>query len=198
MSLDADLIVDRRRMRRKLTFWRVLAIAVIVLGIAGLVALSGNRTGLFGVRPYIARVTVSGLIRGDQDRVEALDRLAQSTLARAVIVHVDSPGGTTAGSEQLFDSLSRLREKKPLVIVVDSLAASGGYITAIAGDHIVAQQTSLVGSIGVLFQYPNVASRTPMPGSKAWCRTAGISPTPSLRPSSMAASSPGIRGSISS
>jgi protease-4 len=77
-------------------------------------------------------------------------------LARAVIVHVDSPGGTTAGSEQLFDSLSRLRAKKPLVIVVDSLAASGGYITALAGDHIVAQQTSLVGSIGVLFQFPNV------------------------------------------
>jgi protease IV len=157
MSLDADLIVDRRRMRRKLTFWRVLAIAVIALGIAGLAALSSNRTGLLGVRPYIARVTVSGLIRGDQDRVEALDKLGQSTLARAVIVHVDSPGGTTAGSEQLFDSLSRLRDKKPLVIVVDSMAASGGYITAIAGDHIVAQQTSLVGSIGVLFQYPNVA-----------------------------------------
>ncbi|HEX8829453.1 MAG TPA: signal peptide peptidase SppA, partial [Xanthobacteraceae bacterium] len=71
-------------------------------------------------------------------------------------VHVDSPGGTTAGSEQLFDSLSRLREKKPLVVVVDSLAASGGYITALASDHIVAQQTSLVRSIGVLFQYPNV------------------------------------------
>ena len=73
-------------------------------------------------------------------------------------MHVDSPGGTTAGSEQLFDSLSRLREKKPLVVVVDSLAASGGYITALAADHIVAQQTSLVGSIGVLFQYPNFAN----------------------------------------
>jgi protease IV len=157
MSLDADLIVDRRRMRRKLTFWRVLAIAVIVLGIAGAVVLSSNRVGVFGVSPYIARVTISGLIRGDQERVEALDKLAQTSLARAVIVHVDSPGGTTAGSEQLFDSLSRLRDKKPLVIVVDSMAASGGYITAIAGDHIVAQQTSLVGSIGVLFQYPNMA-----------------------------------------
>jgi protease IV len=77
-------------------------------------------------------------------------------VARAVILHVDSPGGTTAGSEQLFNALGRLREKKPLVVVVDSLAASGGYITALAGDHIVAQQTSLVGSIGVLFQYPNV------------------------------------------
>ena len=73
-----------------------------------------------------------------------------------MIVHVDSPGGTTAGSEQLYDSLMRLKEKKPLVIVVDGLAASGGYITALAGDHIVAKQTSLIGSIGVLFQYPNV------------------------------------------
>jgi protease-4 len=155
MSLDADLIVDRRRIRRKLTFWRVLAIVLIVGGIAGAAGLASSRIGLTGVRPYIARVTISGLIRGDQDRVEQLDRLAKSTMARAVIVHVDSPGGTTAGSEQLFESLSRVREKKPLVIVVDSMAASGGYITALAADHIVAQQTSLVGSIGVLFQYPN-------------------------------------------
>jgi protease IV len=156
MSLDADLIVDRRRMRRKLSFWRVATIVLIVLGIAGAAALSTNRNYGFGVRPYIARLTISGLIRGDQYRTEQLDRLARSTLARAVIVHVDSPGGTTAGSEQLFNALARVREKKPLVVVVDSLAASGGYITAISGDHIVAQQTSLVGSIGVLFQFPNV------------------------------------------
>jgi protease-4 len=157
MSLDADLIVDRRRMRRKLTFWRVIAIGVIVLAIAGAAALGSNRAGFTGVRPYIARVTIEGLIRGDRDRVQAIDRLTRSSLARAVIVHVDSPGGTTAGSEQLYDSLTRLRDKKPVVIVVDSLAASGAYITALAGDHIVAQQTSLVGSIGVLFQYPNFA-----------------------------------------
>jgi protease IV len=157
MSLDADLIVDRRRMRRKLTFWRVIAIGVIVLAVAGAAALGSNRAGFTGVRPYIARVTIEGLIRGDRDRVQAIDRLARSSLARAVIVHVDSPGGTTAGSEQLYDSLTRLRDKKPVVIVVDSLAASGAYITALAGDHIVAQQTSLVGSIGVLFQYPNFA-----------------------------------------
>ena len=156
MSLDADLIVDRRRMRRKLSFWRVATIVLIVLGIAGAAVLSANRNYGFGVRPYIARLTISGLIRGDQYRTEQLDRLARSSLARAVIVHVDSPGGTTAGSEQLFNALARVREKKPLVVVVDSLAASGGYITALSGDHIVAQQTSLVGSIGVLFQFPNV------------------------------------------
>src|SRR3984885_2702447 len=157
MSLDADLIVDRRRMRRKLTFWRVIALGVIVLAIAGVAVLGSNRAGFTGVRPYIARVTIEGLIRGDRDRVQALDRLARSSLARAGIVHVDSPGGTTAGPGELYDSRSRLRAKKPLVIVVDSLAASGAYIAALSGDHIVAQQTSLVGSIGVLFQYPNFA-----------------------------------------
>jgi protease-4 len=156
MSLDADTIVDRRRMRRKLTFWRVLAVVVIVLAIVAAAAAVGNRTGFAGAGSYIARVTISGLIRDDEERVQQLDRLAKSATARAVVVHIDSPGGTTAGSEQLYDSLMRLKEKKPLVIVVDGLAASGGYITALAGDHIVAKQTSLVGSIGVLFQYPNV------------------------------------------
>src|ERR1700749_1392592 len=154
MSLDADLIVDRRRMRRKLTFWRVLAIAVIILAIAGVGAALGKRDGFAST--YIARITVKGLIQGDEERVRKLDKLADNEHVRAVILHINSPGGTTAGSEQLYDALKRLKEKKPLVVVVDGLAASGGYITALAGDHIIAKQTSLVGSIGVLFQYPNV------------------------------------------
>jgi protease IV len=157
MSLDADLIVDRRRMRRKLTFWRVLAVVLIALVIIGAAALVSGRSGFAGAGAYIARVTIQGLIRDDEERVQQLDRLSRSSTVRAVVLHVDSPGGTTAGSEQLYDSLMRLKEKKPLVVVVDGLAASGGYITALAGDHIVAKQTSLVGSIGVLFQYPNVA-----------------------------------------
>jgi protease-4 len=158
MSLDADSIVDRRRIRRKLTFWRVFAVlfaicAVIALGAALRVPGSGMLTGKTG--DSIARVTFTGLIRGDQERVEALERLGQSR-ARAVIVHINSPGGTTSGSEELYSALMRLKERKPLVVVVDGLAASGGYIIAVAADHIVAQETSLVGSIGVLFQYPNV------------------------------------------
>src|SRR5262249_11893588 len=156
MSLDADLIVDRRRMRRKLSFWRVATIALIEIGIAGASALAGRRTHPFGGRPYIARLTISGLVRDRPNRPPQLGRLAGSSIVRAVSIHVDSLGGTTAGSEQLVTALSRLRDKKPTVVVVDSLAASGGYITALASDHIVAQQTSLVGSIGVLFQYPNL------------------------------------------
>ena len=153
MSLDADSIVDRRRMRRKLTFWRVSAILIAIVAVAAAgFALAPTRWVAPG--NYIARVKIQGLIRNNQERVEALDRLARSR-ARAVIVHVDQPGGTTAGSEQLYDSLRALQAKKPMVVVVDGLAASGAYIAAISADHIVAQDTSLVGSIGVLFQYPN-------------------------------------------
>jgi protease IV len=154
MSLDSDVIVDRRRLRRKLTFWRVAAAIVAIAAIAGLGVLAASGRGGLATSGSIARVNIEGLIRSDQDRVEALDRLADSSSA-AVIVHINSPGGTTAGSEQLYDSLTRLKAKKPLVVVVEGLAASGGYITAIAADHIIAQQTSLVGSIGVLFQFPN-------------------------------------------
>jgi protease-4 len=156
MSLDADLIVDRRRMRRKLTFWRVVAVALVVLAVIAVAVPASERAGFGGAGAYIARVTIQGLIRDDQERVQQLDRLARSSAVRAVVVHVDSPGGTTAGSEQLYDALMRVKDRKPLVVVVDGLAASGGYIAALAGDHIVAKQTSLVGSIGVLFQYPNV------------------------------------------
>ncbi|MBR1149860.1 signal peptide peptidase SppA [Bradyrhizobium sp. JYMT SZCCT0428] len=155
MSLDSDVIVDRRRIRRKLTFWRLVA-AVVVLAavvVVGVLATPAGRSSL-SVSGSIARVNIEGLIRSDQQRVEALERLEKSSAA-AVIVHINSPGGTTAGSEQLYDALTRLKAKKPLVVVVEGLAASGGYIGALAADHIIAQQSSLVGSIGVLFQFPN-------------------------------------------
>jgi protease-4 len=155
MSLDSDVIVDRRRIRRKLTFWRVVAALVAVVAVVSIGAMvTPAGRGAFTNAGSIARINIEGLIRSDQERVEALDRLANSKTA-AVIVHINSPGGTTAGSEQLYDALVQLKAKKPLVVVVEGLAASGGYFTAIAADHIVAQQTSLVGSIGVLFQFPN-------------------------------------------
>jgi protease-4 len=155
MSLDADQIVDRRRMRRKLTFWRVLTTLVVVAAIVGAAAvLRRGGPALEGPGGSIARITIQGLIRSDQKRVEALEQLGKSN-AKAVVVHINSPGGTVAGSEQLYDALIKLKGKKPMVVVVDGLAASGGYIAAMASDHIVAQQSAIVGSIGVIFQYPN-------------------------------------------
>src|SRR5258708_18951154 len=156
MSLDAGHIVDGRGMRRKLTFWRVLAVVVAIVAIVAAAVAFGLRGFGETSRPQIARVTIRGVIRGDQERVEALRALSKQRNARAVIVHVDSPGGTTAGSEQLYDALRRMSESKPTVVVVDGMAASGGYIAAMAADHIIAQRTSLDGSVGVLVPSPNV------------------------------------------
>jgi protease-4 len=155
MTIDPDVIVDRRRLRRKLTLWRSVAVVVAILAVVALAyGMAPRSNWMHAGGPYIARIKVSGLIRDNDDRVKALERLGRSS-ARAVILHLDTPGGTTAGSEQLYDALRRLESRKPLVVVVDGLAASGGYIAALSSDHIVALETSLVGSIGVLFQYPN-------------------------------------------
>jgi protease-4 len=155
MSLDADLIVDRRRMRRKLTFWRVVTVVIAIVAVVGAGVAFTNRSAITGgPGGAIARINIEGLIRGDRQRTEALKRLADSS-AKAVIVHINSPGGTVAGSEELYDALVKVGAKKPMVVVVDGLCASGGYIAAMASDHILAQQSAIVGSIGVLFQYPN-------------------------------------------
>src|ERR1700737_1695593 len=105
MALDSDVIVDRRRIRRKLSFWRVPAVLLAIAAIVPLggVAPPGGRSVLTA-SGSIARVHINGLIRSDSDRVEALERLEKSRAA-AVVVHINSPGGTTAGSEQLYDAL---------------------------------------------------------------------------------------------
>lgn len=158
MSLlsDADAIADRRRLRRKLTFWRVAAILVLVavLGIAGAMV-ARSKLGLAG-RDQIARISVSGLIVGSNATEKLIERVAAAPEVKGVIITINSPGGTTTGSEKLYRSIRALAAKKPVVAFVDGNAASGAYIAAIASDYIVARETSIVGSIGVIMQYPEM------------------------------------------
>lgn len=196
MSLESDSIVDRRRLRRKLSFWRFLAVLVAIAAVfAAWARYGGSDIPLAGAAgPYIARVKIEGLIRNDDERTEALDRLAKSNV-QAVIVHIDSPGGTTAGSEQLHDALRRVAAAKPTVVVVDGLAASGGYIAAMASEQIIAQSTSLVGSIGVLFQYPNFSGLLDSVGVKV----EAVRSTPlKAQPSGFEPTSPEARAAIES
>lgn len=156
MSSDADLLADRRSLRRKLTAWRLLAVlGIIVAAVIGGLAWSGQTPGSLS-SAHIARVTISGFISGDRRTLDLIKSLEDSR-ASAVLIKIDSPGGTVTGSEALYDALRRLAAKKPMVTVVDGLAASGGFIAAMGADRIVARQTSLIGSIGVLFQIPNVS-----------------------------------------
>jgi protease-4 len=195
MSLDTDHIVDRRRLRRKLTFWRVLTVLIAIIGVAGaaLVARRSDTSLAQPLTPQISRVTIQGLIRGDHERTEALDNLARSRNTRAVIVHIDSPGGTTSGSEELHQALRRVAAQKPTVVVIDGMAASGGYMAAVAADHIIAQNSSLVGSIGVLFQFPNLTELL----SKVGVKVEEIKSSPlKAAPNGMEPTSPAARAAI--
>jgi protease-4 len=167
MSLSTDYLIDRRRLRRKLGFWRTATIVAV----AGAFILLGSRYDGDGVTggklmPHIAKLSLEGVIAGDHETIELVKNIGESSQAKAVLLTINSPGGTTEGAEKLFDELRRLSAKKPVVAVVGTLAASGGYIAALAADEIVARGNSLVGSIGVLFQYPNVAKTLDILGVK--------------------------------
>jgi protease IV len=155
MTATTDYLLDRRRLRRKLGWWRMAAIATA--GVAALVAFSrlSGADSADKLTPHIARLSLQGMITGDKDTIDLIKKIGESNQAKAVLLTIDSPGGTTTGAEKLYDELRRLNEKKPVVAVVGTLAASGAYIAALAADTIVAQGNSLVGSIGVLFQFPN-------------------------------------------
>jgi protease IV len=153
MSMSSDAVVERRFLRRRVTFWRV---ATAVLAIVAILVGASRFAGSLGdTAAHIARVKVTGLILDDADFNHMLDRLAKSN-AKAVILDIDSPGGGAAASEEIYQHLRKVGEKRPIVAVDGSLAASGGYMVSLAADHIVARNSSAVGSIGVIFQNPNV------------------------------------------
>ena len=148
----ANLIPANSKLRSSRRFWRVLffvALAVAVLAIAGRFALDAQTS----VGDRIARIKIDGVIATDPVRMKALQDLGKDDKVKAVIVAINSPGGTTAGGEELYEALTALRAKKPVVAVIGELGASAAYMTAIATDRIFARRLSIVGSIGVLYQH---------------------------------------------
>ncbi|MHA1108041.1 MAG: signal peptide peptidase SppA, partial [Alphaproteobacteria bacterium] len=138
----------RRRLKRRLTFWRILAIVIAV----ALVAVAAGRLTGYRSGDYVARFTISNVIVDDDRRHDALERIARDSNAKALIVRVDSPGGTVVGGEALYQSLLKVAKTKPLVAVMGQVATSAAYMAALAADHIIAREGTITGSIGVLLQ----------------------------------------------
>jgi protease-4 len=153
MAFEADLLVDRRRLKRNLATWRTLAILALA-GIAALLIV--QRTGGLGVGHQIGRLWVEGIILDDDERLDALKDLARNENVKALVVRIDSPGGTVVGGETLYRALREVSEKKPVVAVIGGLGASAAYMTAIACDRIFAHEGTVTGSIGVIMQATEV------------------------------------------
>lgn len=140
------------RYRRSRGFWRILTLVIAVIAI---LAIAGRFAGQQTVGDRVARITIVGTISTDAQRAAAIEKLIEDDSVKAVIVAINSPGGTTAGGEELYEGLRRLAAAKPTISVIRELGASAAYMTAIATDRIFARRLSIVGSIGVLYQHIN-------------------------------------------
>jgi len=154
MASKADDMIDRRRLRRKLTFWRGAAIVIAAVAVIAAAVWMFQDTATS--TSHIAKIRIEGTITDNRELQERIQRIGESASVQGVIVAISSPGGTTTGGEAIFEALRTLSEQKPMVAEVGTLAASAGYMVATASDHIVARQSSIVGSIGVLVQFPDV------------------------------------------
>ena len=177
MSLETDLLLDRRRLKRRLLFWRSFAVLAVVAAL--LVAMRGE--GLQFGRAHLARLTVSGIITDDRKLVEAVTKLADNDSVKALIVTIDSPGGSVAGGEGLHDAIAHVAEKKPVVAVMGGTAASAGYMIAVPAARIFAREGTLTGSIGVLLETGEVSGLLKTLGIDAEAITSGpLKDQPSL------------------
>jgi protease-4 len=148
MSLDADRIIDRRRLKRHLIFWRIATVVSLI--VVGVVAL--ERVGKLRQEIHVARLSVEGIILDDPWRDKALEQVRDNDKAKALIVRIDSPGGTVVGGEALFHGLRAMAAKKPVVAVMSGTATSAGYMAALGAEYIVAREATITGSIGVIMQ----------------------------------------------
>ena len=144
-----------------------------------LVAMRGE--GLQFGRTHLARLTVSGIITDDRKLVEAVTKLADNDSVKALIVSIDSPGGSVAGGEGLHDAIAHVAEKKPVVAVMGGTAASAGYMIAVPAARIFAREGTLTGSIGVLLETGEVSGLLKTLGIDAEAITSGpLKDQPSL------------------
>lgn len=154
--IDPELLHDRRRLRRSRTAWRIAAL--VALAVSGLLvlALVGGVGGGTGALPQVARIDVDGFIDTRPKAVETIERAAKADHVKAILIRINSPGGAASGGEALYRAVRNASAKKPVVAVIDGLGASAAYMTAIAADRVIARESAVTGSIGVIFQSAHV------------------------------------------
>ena len=107
MTFETETVLDRRRLRRRISLWRALAVIAVLLAIGAVALVSSERAGLVG-RQQIARVNFEGFITDNRDQLKLLKQLSENKQVAAVILHINSPGGTTSGGEALFEAIREL------------------------------------------------------------------------------------------
>jgi len=179
MSLETDLLIDRRRLKRRLLFWRVLAVAAVMAAVVA--GIHFGRGDEAGGDAYVARVNISGTITENLRQLERITKLAKDSRVKAVLVVIDSPGGTIGGGESLYNAFTQVADAKPTVAVMRGVAASAGYMIAMPAARIFAREATITGSIGVIVQTAEISGLMKSLGISAENITSGpLKADPSL------------------
>ena len=155
MSIEAEVLEQIKKRARRRGF--LFALFLVFFALASLVALN-SFLEFDKKNPHIARIKIDGPIFDDFSLNGLIYKLALDVNVKAVVIHINSPGGSVVGAESTFEALSHLSKEKPLVSVLGETATSGGYLIAVATDQIISRSNTLTGSIGVILQYPNVSN----------------------------------------
>ena len=154
MSRELDNYFKANDVLKKRNRWRLIAILLLLIfALLGFKKIFSNQ-----FTDYVAIIDLTGIIRDDHKLRAVLKKIENNEMARALILRINSPGGTMVGAEGLYYSIRQLSDKKPVVAVMGEVATSAGYMVALAADRIVARKTTITGSIGVLMQSADVTN----------------------------------------
>jgi protease-4 len=140
--------IQPKKSKKELWMWRIIA-AIVIFSIFS--QYSGNKKQ--DVKENcIVKTQIYGPISYDNEMLSRIEDLQKNKKVKGVLIQLNSPGGDVVGAEAVYKAIKNLKSEKPVVVSIQSLAASGGYMAAMAADHIVAYEGSILGSIGVVFQ----------------------------------------------
>lgn len=164
MAITPDQIVDRMKLKKQVVSWRFAAILFAVFLVLVAFVDSGNSSKKASLidTEYVARIYINDVIFDDTERLDSLKALAENKAAKAVILHINTPGGTVVGGENLYNSIKKLKKQKPVVVVMGDVTASAGYMISVAADYLIAHQGTVTGSIGVIsqsFEFTELANK---------------------------------------
>lgn len=128
---------------------------VAIIAIYGLGLLGGDGWP-FSLRGKVGIIPIEGIIGDSGELVEQINEFADDRRIKAVVLRIDSPGGGVAPSQEIYQAVRELKKKKKVVASMGSVAASGGYLIAVAADRVVANPGSITGSISTVMHYANV------------------------------------------
>ncbi len=152
MTLSADVILDRINLKSKIAKWRLIAIISLVLAALGFINSGEVDSFSDTYLDHIAYAKIEGFIMEDKERLDSLRKIRDNKAVKALIVYIDSPGGTIVGGESIYKVIKEIAAAKPVVAVMGGMAASGGYMVALPAQYIFAYEGTITGSVGVLLQ----------------------------------------------